>query len=62
MKIIKRLTLREGGSCAICDDDYTSLSGARVLAEYYEENGTHKYRITEPFNLCKKCYERENSN
>lgn len=44
-----QLTL--SGSCALCNEEYQY--GNRVLAEYYDG----KHLITEPFNLCDRCFE-----
>jgi hypothetical protein len=44
-----QLTL--SGSCALCNEQYQY--GNRVLAEYYDG----KHLITEPFNLCDRCYQ-----
>lgn len=44
-----QLTL--SGTCALCGDEYQY--GNRVLAEYKDKKGI----ITEPFNLCDKCYQ-----
>lgn len=53
MEIIKEIPLREGGVCAECCNSYTAFSGKRVLLEYEDPNKTF---VTEPFNLCYKCY------
>jgi hypothetical protein len=45
----KQLTL--SGICALCGNEYQF--GNRVLAEYSDGKGV----ITEPFNLCDRCYQ-----
>jgi hypothetical protein len=48
-----------GGSCALCDSDYTASSGKRVLGRYYQKSSTgYPEPITEPFNLCEDCFNK----
>lgn len=44
--------LAKSGTCALCNNPYTF--GNRVIAEYRESGG---YLITEPFNLCDRCFQ-----
>ena len=45
--------LANKGNCALCGKRY--LFGNRVIGEYTESGG---YLITEPFNLCDKCFQK----
>lgn len=62
-EIVKNITrqLRFGGSCALCDSDYTVHTGKRVIARYYEESSSgYPEPISEPFNLCVDCFNKHN--